>query len=97
MGRKLKYDTNTKQRDAKQRDETTVSEIEQTPTVHQLATAAGLLPEQLPGNRLHPIKLNHKTWQLKVAMRRKGWSLDSFISQQEFDAAINEVTSATAR
>jgi hypothetical protein len=66
-------------------------------TVRDLATAAGLFPEMFKGNGRRPILFNHKFWQLKVAMKRQGWTLDSQTTQREFDAAINDVASATAR
>ena len=66
-------------------------------TVEALATAAGLLPERLPGDYLHPIKLNQTTWQLRAAMARNKWVLDTQITQSDFDAAISESLNASAR
>ena len=66
-------------------------------TVRDLATAAGLLPETFKGNGRRPILFNHKFWQLKVAMERQGWTLDSQTTQQEFTAAIQDAAGATAR
>ena len=68
-----------------------------TATVESLALAAGLLPEQLPGNKLYPIKLNHQTWQLRAAMALNKWALDTQVTQEEFDAAISVQANALAR
>jgi hypothetical protein len=79
-------------------DEPETIEVESAPlTVRDLATAAGLLPETFKGNGRRPILFNHKSWQLKVALRHQGWTLDSQTTQQAFDAAIAEAASATAR
>jgi hypothetical protein len=66
-------------------------------TVRDLATAAELLPETFKGDRRRPVIFNHRFWQLKVAMERRGWTLDSQTTKQEFDAAIQDVAGATAR
>ena len=68
-----------------------------TATVETFATAAGLLPERLPGDYLHPIKLNQTTWQLRAAMARNRWALDTQITKDDFDAAISESLNASAR
>jgi len=79
-------------------DEPETTEAEPAPlTVRDLATAAGLFPETFKGNGRRPILFNHKSWQLKVAMERQGWTLDSQTTQQAFDAAIAEAAGATAR
>ena len=67
------------------------------PTLEALATEAGLLPEQLPGDRRHPVKLNRTTWQLRAAMGLNGWTLDTQLSQEDFDAALASVAGALAR
>jgi hypothetical protein len=79
-------------------DEPETIEVESAPlTVRDLATVAGLLPETFKGNGRRPILFNHKSWQLKVALQRKSWTLDSQTTQQTFDAAIAEAACATAR
>jgi hypothetical protein len=66
-------------------------------SVRDLATAAGLFPETVKGNGRRSILFNHRFWQLKVAMERQSWTLDSQTTQQEFDAAIQDAAGATAR
>jgi len=79
-------------------DEPETIEAEPAPlTVRDLATVAGLLPETFKGNGRRSILFNHKFWQLKVAMERQGWTLDSQTTRQKFDAAIAEAAGATAR
>ncbi len=69
----------------------------ETKRVEDLALDAKLLPEQLEGDRLHPVKINRNTWRLRVAMVTKGWTSDSLVSQAEFDQAIAAAGGSTAR
>jgi len=62
-----------------------------------MALAAGLLPETIPGNLLYPVKLNRTTWQLRAAMQLNHWSLETQVSQEDFDAAIAGAAGAIAR
>ena len=61
------------------------------------AEKAGHLPEQLPGDRIHPVKHNLNAWIPRVVCALHKLDLDSQITEQTYNDAAAAVAKAEAR
>jgi hypothetical protein len=69
----------------------------ETATVRAWAEKAGHLPENLPGDYLHPSKHNPQSWLVRAACLRLGVALDSSINERTYLDAVASVATADAR
>lgn len=75
-------------------------EAEEQPTlaaVRVWATKAGHLPETFPGNRLRPVRFNRESWKVQAACLHRRWSLDSEISETNYNEAVAALSAVDAR
>ena len=79
-------------------DETPAPESKpETAPLRVWAEKAGHLPEQLPGDRLHPSKHNLLAWIPRVVCQLNRLDFDSQITEQTYNDAAAAVAKAEAR
>jgi hypothetical protein len=86
-------------------EETQVEQVEAQPDavvvetlpVRAWAEKAGHLPENLPGDKMHPVKFNRSAWLARAACARLGLTLDSLIDEKTYLETVAAVAAAEAR